>query len=42
MKRKDYEKPTMKVVKLQYSMMLASSPGQAGVENYHWNNTDEE
>ena len=42
MKQKNYEKPTMKVVKLQYSMMLATSPGQAGVQNYGWHDETEE
>ena len=43
MKRKEYRKPTMKVVKLQQqSHILAGSNGQAGVENYNWNDEEEE
>jgi hypothetical protein len=34
MKRKDYEKPTMKVVKLQQTGMLMTSNGNAGVQDY--------
>lgn len=35
MKRKDYQEPTIKVVKLQHSgMLMASESGQAGVQNY--------
>ena len=37
-----YEKPTMQVVKLQQQSFICTSPGQAGVENYDWNNVDEE
>ena len=42
MKRKDYEKPTMKVVKLQNQSIICTSPGQAGVQDYNWNNVGEE
>ena len=43
MKRKDYEKPTMQVVKLQQQpQLLAGSNGQAGVQDYNWNNEEEE
>lgn len=44
MKRKDYEKPTMKVVKLQQQthLLAGSASGQAGVQNYNWNNYEEE
>lgn len=43
MKRKDYEKPTMKVVKLQHQChILAGSNGQAGVQDYNWNDVDPE
>ena len=42
MKRKDYEKPTMKVVQLQQQSIICTSPGQAGVQNYNWNNEEEE
>ncbi len=34
MKRKDYEKPTMQVVKLQQQSIICTSPGQAGVQDY--------
>ncbi len=42
MKKKDYLKPTMQVVKLQQQSIICSSPGQAGVQNYNWNNYEEE
>ena len=42
MKKRMYEKPTMKVVKLQQQSIICTSPGQAGVQNYDWNNVDEE
>jgi len=42
MKRKDYEKPTAQVVKLQQQNIICSSPGQAGVQNYNWNDPVEE
>ena len=43
MKRKKYEVPTMQVVKLkQQPTLLAGSDGQAGVQDYNWNNVDPE
>jgi hypothetical protein len=44
MKRKDYQKPTMKVVMLRHAGMLMTSnkDGQAGVQNYNWTDVDEE
>ena len=42
MKKKLYEKPTMQVVKLQQQSFICTSPGQAGVQDYNWNNVDEE
>ena len=43
MKRKDYEKPTMQVVELkQQPQLLVGSNGQAGVQDYNWNNEEEE
>ena len=43
MKKKLYEKPTMQVVQLkQQSQLLAGSNGQAGVQDYNWNNEDPE
>lgn len=41
MKKKDYLKPTVQVVKLQQQGILCGS-GQAGVENYNWNTPEEE
>ena len=39
MKRKKYERPTMQVVELQHQcQILAGSNGQAGVQDYNWNN----
>ena len=42
MKRKDYEKPTMQVVKLQHAGMLMSSNKGTGMQNYWWYYLDEE
>ena len=45
MKKNDYQRPTMKVVQLQHQChILAGSAkdGQAGVQNYGWNDEDEE
>ena len=43
MKRKEYERPTMDVVEVKQQMqLLAGSDGQAGVQNYNWNNEDPE
>lgn len=36
MKKKDYLKPMMQVVKLQQQGILCGS-GQAGVQDYNWN-----
>jgi len=43
MKLKDYDKPTMKVVKIQTTKMLMTSNqnGQTGVQNYDWNEYEE-
>jgi len=42
MKKKDYLKPTVQVVKLQQQTHLLQASGQAGVENYNWNTPEEE
>jgi len=43
MNRKEYQKPTMQVVKLQQQChILAGSNGQAGVQDYNWNDEEEE
>ncbi len=41
MKKKDYLKPTMQVVKLQQQGILCGS-GQAVVQDYDWNEEVEE
>ena len=42
-KKQFYEKPSMKVFELkQQPQLLAGSGGQAGVQNYNWQNEDEE
>lgn len=41
MKKKDYQRPTMQVVKLQQQSIICSSPSQAGVQNYGWNDEEE-
>ena len=42
MKRKIYEKPSVEVVELKQTVMLMTSPAQAGVQNYTWTTVDEE
>ena len=43
MKRKDYEKPTAQVVKLeQRCQIMAGSTGGAGVQDFNWNTVPEE
>ena len=44
MNRKDYTRPTMRVVELRHAGMLMTSnkDGQAGVQNYNWTDVDEE
>ena len=43
MKRKMYEKPSLKVVVLnQQPQLLAGSNGQARVQDYTWHSEDEE
>ena len=43
MKTKVYQRPTMKVVKLQHQGMLMTSGGrQATVQDYDWNTETEE
>lgn len=38
MKRKEYQKPMMQVVKLQQQThLMAGSQGQADVQDYNWN-----
>ena len=42
-KKKIYEKPSMQVFELkQQPQLLAGSDGQAGVQDYNWNNVDPE
>ena len=42
-KRKQYEKPSMQVFELkQQPQLLAGSNGQAGVQNYNWQEEEEE
>ena len=41
MKRKDYEKPTMKVVKLQHHGMLMTSGGVQATMNNNFTETDD-
>ena len=43
MKRKEYEKPAMKIVKMQQQChILAGSNGQTGVQDYDWTTIPEE
>lgn len=44
MKKKDYQKPTMKVVQLKHqSHILAGSQVESvGVQNYNWQTEEEE
>jgi len=42
-KKREYEKPSMKVFELkQQPQLLAGSNGQAGVQNYNWQDEEEE
>ena len=40
--KRKYEKPSTRVIELQQQSIICTSPGQAGVENYEWNNVEEE
>ena len=41
--KRDYMKPAMKVVEVRIeSHLLNSSPGGTGVQNYNWNDYEEE
>lgn len=43
MKRKDYEKPSMKVYELrQHPQLLAGSGGSGSLNDYNWNYPTEE
>lgn len=43
MKRKNYEKPSMKVYELkQQTQLLAGSAGNGGLDDYYWNSPGEE
>ena len=43
MKKKDYLKPTVQVVKLNHQQhLLAGSTGGAGVQDLNWNDVPEE
>ena len=37
MKRKQYEKPSLEVVVLNQKPTLLQASGQAGVQDYNWN-----
>jgi len=42
-KKQFYEKPSMKVLELkQQPQLLAGSNGQAGVQDYNWQDEEEE
>ena len=39
--KRKYEKPSTRVIELkQQAQLLAGSNGQAGVQNYEWNDVD--
>jgi len=42
MRKKDYLRPTMQVVKLQQQTALLQASGQADVQDYNWNDPVEE
>lgn len=45
MKRKDYQKPTMDVVKLRHwthLLQMSVQNGKPSVQNYNWQSEDEE
>jgi hypothetical protein len=41
MKRKNYERPTMKVVQLKHKTHLLQASGTAGTQDYKWNEYNE-
>lgn len=42
MKKKQYQKPTMKVVMLQHRTQLLQASGSGSLQDYNWNNYDEQ
>jgi len=42
MKKKKFERPTVNVVKMQNTQLLMTSGGQASVQDYGWNEYEEE
>ena len=42
MKRKDYDKPSMKVVLLQQRTMLLAGSNGGSLNDYNWNTPEEE
>ena len=42
MKRKDYQKPTMRVVMLQQRSQLLASSGSESLQDYNWNDYEEQ
>ena len=42
MKKKDYQKPTMQVVMLQQRSQLLASSGSESLQDYNWNDYDEQ
>ena len=42
MKKKEYEKPSLEVVVLIQKPTLLQGSGQAGVQDYNWNEYEEE
>ena len=37
-----YDAPSMMIVEVKQEGMICASPGQAGVQDYYWNNPGEE
>lgn len=42
MKKKQYQKPTMQVVMLQHHAQLLQASGSGSLQDYNWNNYDEQ
>ena len=42
MKKKQYQKPTMQVVKLQHHAQLLQASGSGSLQDYDWNGYDEQ
>lgn len=42
MRKKDYQKPTMRVIMLQRHVQLLQASGSGSLQDYYWNNDYDE